>query len=104
MKTHKSKTHVEFVTDTKVELTFAKEIAVVNAPTPSIARQLAALTEASLVSIVGNRVVARQRTGQLKTDERIVVLERHRYLMFIAARKRRRELIRAYDLENAASN
>ena len=104
MKPHKSKIDVEFVTDTKVELTFAKEIAVVNAPTPSIARQLAALTEAGLVCIVGNQIVARQRTGQLKTSERIVVEERHRYLMFIAARKRRRELIRAYDLENAVSN
>lgn len=104
MKTQKSKIHVEFITDTQVELTFGDDIAVINAPTPSSARELAALAEAGMVTDLGNKITARRNNTQLKPSDRIVTEERHGHLLFIVERRSGRALLMTYDVTNRTNN
>ena len=104
MNKHKSKTTVEFISDTKLELTIGNDIAVINAPNPASARELAALAEAGLICDAGDKITARRNNTPLKPSDRIVTEERHGHMLFIVKRKSGRELLMSYDVQNIARN
>ena len=93
----------KFVTNTRVELDFGGDIAVVNTPNSVSARMLAAMVEANLVDLCGDNLHPRKAKTSPEPGTRITTVQRHGIRLIISDRINNRELVRAEDLEQGNS-
>jgi predicted transglutaminase-like cysteine proteinase len=89
----------KFVTNTRVELDFGGDIAVVNTPNSVSARMLAAMVEANLVDLCGDNLHPCTAKTSPEPGARLTTEQRHGIRLIISDRINNRELVRAEDLE-----
>ena len=93
----------KFITTTRVELNCDGDIAVIEALNPASARLLAALVEADLVDLCGDKVYPRTAKMKPMLGDRTTTEQRHGIRMQIVERHTHRELVAAEDLVHASA-
>jgi hypothetical protein len=90
---------IKFINKTRVELDFDGDIAVVETPTSVSARLLAALVEANLFDLCGNKLHPRKTKNLPGLGGSLTIEQRHGIRLTIVDRGAARELVSAEDLE-----